>query len=80
MNKVLCFPENRYICLAEESESNQSPLQKALASFESRLGVSYNDLATSKEAQKIAKKNLDRETMRLREKYLKQVYQIEDTI
>lgn len=44
--------------------------KKALASFENRLGVSYTDLATSEEAQKIARKHLDKETMRLRTKYM----------
>lgn len=71
MNKVLCFPQNRYNRLIEDNSSNLSPLQKAMAAFEKRLGVNYNDLATSKEAQKIAKKNLDKETIRLREKYFK---------
>ena len=71
MSKVISFPNNLYIVAAEGNETKQSPLQKAFKSFENRLGINYADLTTSKEAQKIARENLDKETMRLREKYNK---------
>lgn len=65
------FQSSPNIVAAEGKDINQSQLQKALKSFESHLDVNYVDLATSKDAQKIAREKLDEETMRLRKKYNK---------
>ena len=65
---IIEFPFQQ-IAAAKEDINKQNTFKKALASFENRLGVSYSDLATSKEAQKIARRNLDKETIRLRTKY-----------
>lgn len=66
---VIEFPFQQIAATSEEN-NRQTAFKKALASFENRLGVSYTDLATSEEAQKIARKHLDQETMRLRTKYM----------
>lgn len=67
--------DNVIYLVKAKSKSNikvaETPLQKALNSFQNRLGVSYAELSTSREAQKIARKNLDKETLRLRDKYFR---------
>lgn len=68
---MMNFESSSFVAAAERKDTNQSPLQKALKSFENHLGVTYTDLASSKDAQKIAREKLDEETIRLRKKYNK---------
>lgn len=50
-------------------KAGNAPLEAALQSFQDRLGVSYENLVTSKAAQVRAREVLDEETQALREKH-----------
>lgn len=57
--------------------SEKSNLQKALDSFEERLGVTYEELSKDKTAQAKARKVLDKKTEELRNKFNKENNMIE---
>jgi len=61
-----------FITVSQEEDEKQSAFRKALKSFNDRLGVDYMELSKNVEAQKIARRNLDKETLRLRMKYMNQ--------
>jgi hypothetical protein len=48
----------------------QIAFKRAILSFKKRLGVDYMDLSNNTEAQTIAYRNLNKETIRLRTKYM----------
>lgn len=43
--------------------------EQALKNFELRMGVSFYELSTSRKAQTLARKKLDKETEKLRKKF-----------
>lgn len=60
-------------CSAEEEKFVKNDLEEALKSFKQRLGVTFNELCISKNAQIKARRVLDEETERLRRKFLRNI-------